>query len=128
LLGVGAAVVFLISLMASGMSSSVVGTMAGQVIMQGFVDFKIPVWTRRIMTMAPAFVIGLHFNVVNAMVISQVALSFFLPIPLIALVVLSSHPGVMGKFTAGKTTIVVATLATILIVVLNLDLLKQAVF
>ena len=125
LLGVGAATVFLISLMASGMSSSVVGTMAGQVIMQGFVDFRIPVWARRIMTMAPAFVIGLHFNVVNAMVISQVALSFFLPIPLVALVVLSSHRGVMGKFAAGKTTIVVATLATILIVALNVDLLKQ---
>ena len=63
LLGVGAATVFLIALMASGISSSVVGTMAGQVIMQGFVDFTIPVWTRRLMTMAPAFVIGLHFNV-----------------------------------------------------------------
>ena len=126
LLGVGAAVVFLISLMASGMSSSVVGTMAGQVIMQGFVEFKIPVWTRRIVTMVPAFVIGLHFNVVNAMVISQVALSFFLPIPLVALVVLSSRRSVMGKFTAGKSTILVAALATILIVALNLDLLKQA--
>jgi manganese transport protein len=126
LLGVGAAAVFLISLMASGMSSSVVGTMAGQVIMQGFVDFKIPVWTRRIVTMVPAFVIGLHFNVVNAMVISQVALSFFLPIPLVALVVLSSRRSVMGKFTAGKSTILVAALATILIVALNLDLLKQA--
>jgi manganese transport protein len=80
------------------------------------------------MTMAPAFVIGLHFNVVNAMVISQVALSFFLPIPLVALVVLSSRRSVMGKFTAGKTTVVVATLATILIVALNLDLLRQAMF
>lgn len=126
LLGVGAATVFLISLMASGMSSSVVGTMAGQVIMQGFVKFEIPVWTRRIFTMAPAFVIGLHFNAVNAMVISQVALSFFLPIPLVALVVLSSRRSVMGKFAAGKGTIFVASLATVLIVLLNVDLLKQA--
>jgi manganese transport protein len=128
LLGVGAGAVFLISLMASGMSSSVVGTMAGQVIMQGFVDIKIPVWTRRLITMAPAFVVGLHFNVVNAMVISQVALSFFLPIPLVALVVLSSRRNVMGKFAAGKATIVVAALATILIVVLNVDLIKQMIF
>jgi manganese transport protein len=128
LLGVGAGAVFLISLMASGMSSSVVGTMAGQVIMQGFVDIKIPVWTRRLITMAPAFVVGLHFNAVNAMVISQVALSFFLPIPLVALVVLSSRRNVMGKFAAGKATIVVAALATILIVVLNVDLIKQMIF
>jgi manganese transport protein len=110
------------------MSSSVVGTMAGQVIMQGFVDIKIPVWTRRLITMAPAFVVGLHFNAVNAMVISQVALSFFLPIPLVALVVLSSRRNVMGKFAAGKATIVVAALATILIVVLNVDLIKQMIF
>lgn len=128
LLGIGAATVFLISLMASGMSSSVVGTMAGQVIMQGFVKFEIPVWTRRIFTMAPAFVIGMHFNTVDAMVISQVALSFFLPVPLVALVVLSSRRSVMGKFVAGKSTVIVAGLATILIVLLNVDLLKQALF
>jgi manganese transport protein len=128
LLGAGAAGIFLVSLMASGMSSSVVGTMAGQVIMQGFVKFKIPVWSRRLLTMAPAFVIGLHFNAVKAMVISQVALSFFLPIPLVALVVLSSRRSVMGEFTARKTTIAIAAVATLLIVILNIDLVKQALF
>jgi manganese transport protein len=126
LLGAGAAGIFLVSLMASGMSSSVVGTMAGQVIMQGFVKFKIPVWSRRLLTMAPAFVIGLHFNAVKAMVISQVALSFFLPIPLVALVVLSSRRSVMGEFTARKTTIAIAVVATVLIVLLNIDLVWQA--
>jgi manganese transport protein len=125
LLGVGAASIFLISLTASGISSSAVGTMAGQVIMQGFVDFEIPVWTRRIVTMVPGIVIGLHFNAVNAMVISQVALSFFLPVPLVALVVLSSRRSVMGKFAAGKASIFAASLATVLIAVLNIYLLKQ---
>jgi manganese transport protein len=55
LLGAGAATLFLVSLLCSGVSSSVVGTMAGQMIMQGFVGFRIPVWLRRLVTMAPAF-------------------------------------------------------------------------
>ncbi|PLZ01705.1 divalent metal cation transporter [Burkholderia sp. WAC0059] len=126
LLGVGAATVFLVSLMASGMSSSAVGTMAGQVIMQGFVDFRIPVWTRRIVTMVPAFVIGLNCDTVNAMVISQVVLSFLLPLPLVALVVLSSRRAVMGRYVAGKATICMAALATAAIVALNVVLVWQA--
>jgi manganese transport protein len=127
-LGAGAAGVFLIALIASGISSSVVGTMAGQVIMQGFVGFSIPVWLRRLVTMVPAFVIGLSFNATTAMVLSQVVLSFVLPLPLVALVVLSSRKSVMGNFVTGKGTAVAAVAATVLIVLLNVVLIRQALY
>ncbi len=75
LLGGGAAGVFLVSLIASGVSASTVGTMAGQMIMQGFVGFRIPIWLRRLVTMVPAFVVvALGANATNALVISQVVL------------------------------------------------------
>src|SRR4029079_17860200 len=83
LLGIGAAGIFLLSLIASGISSSVVGTMAGQTIMQGFIGFKIPVWLRRVITMIPAFIIvAIGVNATNALVISQVVLSIALPLPM----------------------------------------------
>jgi len=124
-LGAGAAGVFLIALIASGISSSVVGTMAGQVIMQGFVGFSIPVWARRLITMVPAFAIALSFNTTSAMVLSQVVLSFVLPLPLVALVVLSSRKSVMGEFVTRKGTAFAAVLATVLIVLLNAVLIRQ---
>src|SRR5581483_806170 len=81
LLGGAAAGVFLVSLMASGISSSAVGAMAGQVIMQGFVGFRIPVWARRLITMVPALlVVAFGANATQALVISQVVLSFVLPL------------------------------------------------
>jgi manganese transport protein len=118
-LGAGAAGVFLVALIASGISSSVVGTMAGQVIMQGFVGFRIPVWVRRVVTMAPAFAVALTVDPVKAMVLSQVVLSFVLPVPLVALVLLSSRRSVMGDFAMGRGTALVAIVATTLIVTLN---------
>jgi manganese transport protein len=124
-LGAGAAGVFLIALIASGISSSVVGTMAGQVIMQGFVGFSIPVWARRLITMVPAFAIALSVNATSAMVLSQVVLSFVLPLPLIALVVLSSRKSVMGEFVTGKGTAFAAVVATGLIVLLNIVLIRE---
>jgi manganese transport protein len=124
-LGAAAAGVFLVGLIASGISSSVVGTMAGQVIMQGFVGFCIPVWARRLITMAPAFVIALSFNATTAMILSQVVLSFVLPLPLIALVMLSSRKSVMGDFVTGKGTAAAAIAATVLIVLLNAVLIRQ---
>jgi manganese transport protein len=124
-LGAGAAGVFLVALIASGISSSVVGTMAGQVIMQGFVGFSIPVWARRLITAVPAFVIALSFNATTAMILSQVVLSFVLPLPLIALVVLSSRKSVMGDFVTGKGTAFAAVAATVLIVLLNAVLIRQ---
>src|ERR1700730_8004087 len=90
LLGIGAAGVFLLSLLASGVSSSTVGTMAGQMIMQGFVGFKIPIWVRRLVTMVPAFVVvALGANATHALVISQVVLSIAPPLPMIAMLMIT---------------------------------------
>lgn len=99
LLGGGAAAVFLISLISSGISSSVVGTMAGQVIMQGFFRRKIPIWLRRLITMIPAFIVaGMGIGATKALVMSQVILSLALPVPMVALLILSSDRRVMGRF------------------------------
>jgi len=125
MLGIGAAGVFLVALLASGISSSVVGTMAGQVIMQGFVGFSIPVWARRVITMIPAFVVALSFNTMTAMILSQLVLSFVLPLPMVALVVLSSRKSVMGNFVTGRITAYAAIAATLLIVLLNIVLIRQ---
>jgi manganese transport protein len=124
-LGIGAAGVFLVALTASGISSSVVGTMAGQVIMQGFVGFSIPVWARRLITMVPAFIIALSFNTMTAMILSQLVLSFVLPLPMIALVILSSRKSVMGDFVTGKGTVIAGIAATVLVVGLNAVLIGQ---
>jgi manganese transport protein len=126
LLGAGAATVFLISLISSGISSSVVGTMAGQMIMQGFVGFRIPIWFRRLVTMIPAFVVvGLGVNATQALVISQVVLSFALPIPMVALVLFTRRKDIMGEFANGRLTDIAAIAGTVIILVLNLVLLLQ---
>jgi manganese transport protein len=124
-LGMGAATLFLVSLMASGLSSSAVGTLAGQVIMQGFIGFRVPVLVRRLATMVPAFIVALSCNTMSAMIASQVVLSFVLPLPLIALVVLSQRRSVMGNFVAGRATVIAALVATLLIVALNFVLIYQ---
>ncbi|MGF6701533.1 manganese transport protein [Paraburkholderia sp. MM5496-R1] len=127
LLGAGAAAVFLISLISSGISSSVVGTMAGQMIMQGFVGFRIPVWVRRLVTMVPAFVVvGLGVNATQALVISQVVLSFALPIPMVALVLFTRRKDIMGEFVNRRLTDVAAIAATVVILALNAVLLLQS--
>ncbi|WP_429252991.1 Nramp family divalent metal transporter [Paraburkholderia sp. GAS333] len=126
LLGAGAAAIFLISLISSGISSSVVGTMAGQMIMQGFVGFRIPVWLRRLVTMVPAFiVVALGVNATQALVLSQVVLSFALPVPMIALVLFTRRRDLMGEFVNSRVTDFVAIVATVIIVVLNVVLLLQ---
>lgn len=125
-LGAGAAGVFLVSLMASGISSSAVGTMAGQVIMQGFVGFRIPIWLRRLVTMAPAFVVvALGADATRSLVLSQVVLSIALPVPMVALVVLSRRRAVMGSFTIGPATTLAAVAGTAMILVLNAILVLQ---
>jgi hypothetical protein len=99
LFGVAAAGIFLASLIASGISSSVVGTLAGQMIMQGFVGFQIPLWLRRLVTMAPSFaVVGLGVNATDALVASQVVLSLALPFPMAALVVFTCRRDIMGAY------------------------------
>jgi len=124
LLGAGAATVFLISLLASGVSSSVVGTMAGQVIMQDFVSFQIPLWVRRLVTMAPAFVVvALGVNATQALVLSQVVLSLVLPAPMIALLIFTSRRDVMGPFANSRLTNAAAIAAALLVLALNIVLL-----
>ena len=126
LLGAGAAAVFLVSLLASGVSSSVVGTMAGQMIMQGFVGFRVPVWLRRLVTMLPAFVVvALGVNATDALVYSQVVLSFALPVPMIALVIFTSRRDIMGAFVNSRMVSVAAIAGTATILVLNVILILQ---
>jgi manganese transport protein len=126
LLGAGAASIFLVSLLASGISSSVVGTMAGQMIMQGFVGFRIPVLLRRLITMIPAFiVIFLGVNATNALVLSQVVLSIALPIPMIALLIFTQRPEIMGSFTNTLRTRVAAWAGAAVVLGLNAILLMQ---
>jgi manganese transport protein len=126
LLGAGAAGIFLLSLLASGVSSSVVGTMAGQMIMQGFVGFRIPVGLRRLLTMIPAFiVVALGINATDALMYSQVVLSFALPVPMIALVVLTRRRDVMGQFVNSRLVDAAAIVGTIVILGLNAVLLLQ---
>lgn len=127
LLGRTAAGVFLVSLMASGISSSAVGTMAGQMIMQGFVGFRIPIWLRRLVTMAPAFtVVLLGVNSTDALVYSQVVLSFAVPIPMVALIMFARDRTIMGDYTNGRFVDVVAIIGTVVILALNVVLLLQA--
>lgn len=126
-LGSAAAGLFLIALTAAGISSSVVGTMAGQMIMQGFVGFKIPIWARRVITMAPAFVIAaLGFDITYSLVMSQVVLSLVLPVPVIALIVLSRKQEVMGRFTSSRTVQVLAGSAAAVVLSLNIFLVLDA--
>jgi manganese transport protein len=126
LLGIGAASVFLVSLIASGISSSVVGTMAGQMIMQGFVGFRIPIWLRRLVTMVPAFiVVGLGVNATMALIVSQVVLSLVLPVPMIALVLFTRRRDIMGRFANSRLTDVAAIAGTGIVLLLNVVLLMQ---
>ena len=117
---------FLLSLIVSGISASTVGTMAGQLIMQGFVGFRIPVWVRRLVTMLPTFVVvAMGVNSTNALVISQVVLSIALPLPMIALVMFTRRRDIMGGFANGRVTNVVAISGTIVVLSLNVLLILQ---
>jgi manganese transport protein len=118
--------VFALSLLASGLSSSTVGTMAGQVIMQGFLHRKIPVWIRRLVTMVPSLlVIFLGWEPTRTLVISQVVLSFGLPFAIIPLIMFTSRRDLMGELVNSKPTTVIAGIVASLIVALNVFLLYQ---
>jgi manganese transport protein len=126
LMGVVAAGAFMTSLLASGISSSVVGTMAGQVIMQDFVAFRIPLWVRRLVTMLPALVVvGMGAAPTQALVWSQVVLSLVLPVPMIALLILIRQPQVMGTFAIKRSTQMITGAATMVVLSLNVILLLQ---
>jgi manganese transport protein len=129
LLGSAASVVFAISLLASGLSSSSVGTMAGQVIMQGFLHHKFPVIVRRLVTMVPALiVIFIGLDPTRTLVISQVVLSFGLPFAVIPLIIFTSRRDLMGVLTNHRVTTVLVSVVAVLIVALNLYLLYQTFF
>ncbi|HKV45316.1 MAG TPA: Nramp family divalent metal transporter [bacterium] len=128
LLGRASSVVFAISLLASGLSSSTVGTMAGQVVMQGFLHRQVSVWVRRLVTMAPAIlVISLGLDPTRTLVISQVVLSFGLPFAIVPLVVFTRRRDLMGSLANAPLTTAVAAAIAGLIVVLNAFLIILAV-
>jgi len=128
ILGSASGVLFALALIASGLSSSAVGTLSGQVVMQGFVRRQIPVALRRLVTMIPAFiVIAIGVDASRALVISQVVLSFGIPFALVPLVVFTSRRDVMGPFANSRLTTIVSSAAAIVIVTLNIFLLATAV-
>jgi manganese transport protein len=126
LLGPAAGSVFAIALLAAGLSSSSVGTMAGQVIMQGFLHRHIPVWIRRLATMAPSLiVIAFGLDPTRVLVLSQVVLSFGLPFAVVPLVLFTRRRDVMGPLVNSRLTTIAAWLVAALIILLNVVLLHQ---
>ncbi len=129
LLGSAAGTIFAISLLASGLSSSTVGTMAGQVIMQGFLHRQIPIWVRRLVTMLPALVvIAINLDPTRTLVISQVILSFGIPFALIPLVLFTRRRDLMGILVNHRITTMIGSIVAGLIVALNLYLLYLTFF
>jgi manganese transport protein len=126
LVGNGAAIAFGLALLASGFASSSVGTYAGQVVMQGFIDRRIPLAARRLVTMTPALVVlGAGLDPTRSLVISQVVLSFGIPFALIPLVIFTSRKRLMGALVNGRMTTVAASVIAVLIVALNFFLLAR---
>ena len=129
LVGGGAALAFAVALLASGASSSSVGTYAGQVVMAGFINVRIPVMVRRALTMIPALIVlAVGMNPTDALVLSQVVLSFGIPLALVPLVILTCRRSVMGVHVNRPLTTVLAWGCAILITGLNLFLLYQQFF
>jgi manganese transport protein len=126
LLGRGAAVVFAVALLCSGLSSSTVGVMAGQVIIEGFLKIKFPIFLRRFITVVPALiVIGIGMDSLKILNESQVLLSFTLPAALIPLLLLTNRRSVMGEFSSARRTRVAGWVVASIILVLNAVLLVQ---
>jgi manganese transport protein len=129
LLGAAAGAVFAISLLASGLSSAAVGTMAGQVIMQGFLHRHIRPWIRRLVTMLPSLiVIAMGLNPTRVLVLSQVVLSFGLPFAVVPLIMFTRRRDVMGELVNRRATTALAILAATVIIALNIYLLYQTFF
>jgi manganese transport protein len=124
ILGPAAGYIFAIALIAAGLSSSAVGTMAGQVVMQGFVHFKIRLWIRRMVTVLPSLaVLAMGLDPTRTLVISQVVLSFGLPFAVVPLVFFTSNSRIMGPLVNRPLTTILAGITAILILALNLYLL-----
>src|SRR3954449_2705262 len=126
ILGGASSHLFALALLASGLSSSAVGTLAGQVVMQGFIRRQIPLMVRRLVTMVPAFVvIAIGIDPSRTLVLSQVVLSFGIPFALIPLVIFTSKKKIMGVLVNHKGTTATAAIVALLISALNLFLLAQ---
>ncbi len=126
LFGRSAAVIFAVALLCSGLSSSTVGVMAGQVIIEGFLDIKFPIFLRRLITIVPALlVIGLGLDPLKILVLSQVVLSFALPFALVPLLILTSRVNVMQTFASATRTRYAGWAVVTVILVLNVVLLAQ---
>ncbi len=126
ILGSASGVLFALALIASGLSSSAVGTLSGQVVMQGFIRRQIPVTLRRLVTMVPAFiVIAIGVDPSRTLVLSQVVLSFGIPFALVPLVIFTARRDVMGPLVNRRLTTVAASLVATVIILLNFFLLAQ---
>ncbi len=127
-LGEGAALAFALALLASGFASAGVGTLSGQIVMQGFIRRKIPLWVRRTVTLVPALVVlAIGLEPTRVLVLSQVVLSFGLPFALVPLIGLTRRADVMRELVNRRVTTVAASLAAALIVALNGFLIVQLV-
>jgi manganese transport protein len=129
LLGGGAALAFAVALLASGLSSSSVGTYAGQVVMQGFINRRIALFLRRAITMAPSLVVlAIGVDPSTTLVISQVVLSFGIPFALVPMVLLTRRADIMGALVNRPATTALASVVAALIISLNCFLLYQTFF
>ncbi|HEY2334414.1 MAG TPA: Nramp family divalent metal transporter [Solirubrobacterales bacterium] len=129
LVSVNAATVFGIALLASGFASSSVGTMAGQVVMQGFIRRRIPIFLRRAITLAPALIVlGFGIDPTDALVGSQVVLSFGIPFALVPLLIIAARREVMGELVNPGWVTAVAGVLAAMIIALNVFLLQQVFF
>jgi manganese transport protein len=129
LLGGGAALAFAVALLASGLSSSSVGTYAGQVVMQGFIAYRIPLFLRRAVTMAPALVVlAIGLDATDTLVISQVVLSFGIPFALVPMILLTRRRDLMGVLVNRRFTTIAASVVAAMIIGLNGFLLQQTFF
>jgi manganese transport protein len=129
LVGGGAALAFAVALLASGVSSSSVGTAAGQVVMAGFINVRIPLLLRRSVTMLPALIVlAVGLNPTDALVLSQVVLSFGIPFALVPLVILTGRRDVMSIHVNSRLTSLAAYAVAVLITALNVVLLAQKFF
>jgi manganese transport protein len=124
LVGGGAALAFAVALLASGLSSSSVGTYAGQVVMQGFIRRRIPLFVRRAVTMTPALVVlALGLPTTDTLVISQVVLSFGIPFALVPLILVTRRADIMGTLVNRRSTTFAASVIAAIIISLNVFLL-----
>ncbi|MGO9782846.1 MAG: Nramp family divalent metal transporter, partial [Streptosporangiaceae bacterium] len=129
LVGGLAALAFVVALLASGASSSSVGTYAGQIVMAGFINFQIPLALRRAITMIPALaVLAIGINPTSVLVLSQVVLSFGIPLALVPLVILTGRRDIMGIHVNGRTLVISAWTIAIAISLMNVFLIYQQFF